>query len=172
MRNVELARLQFWSALILMLMAVVIGAKVLLPEWQTYRQGQTVIAQPNAQAESLYLRDIPLASSKQPGWWQTAVMAPMRQAAQKTQVDINPLTGNPGKFETVKTLPNPFHQVETEVQVSGSYTSLLNFLVTLKRQLPSAEIQTLGLTRITDVAKASQPIWNMKIALKILVVTS
>jgi len=168
MRDPKLARLQFFSGLVFLTLAVWIAAKMLLPQWQTYRQNVSMSksAPASSSSPSGFVNNMPMASTRYGGWWKKEIFQPLEASAQQTKVSLSPLEGDYAHFKVLQDLPDPLRQVSLKVSVKGSYEGLLAFLEALKLQLPSAQISMFHLTKEKDAT------WTLHMGLDVLVATT
>jgi len=168
MRDPKLARLQFFSGLVFLTLAVWIAAKMLLPQWQTYHQNVSMSksAPASSSSPSGFVNKMPMASTRYGEWWKKEIFQPLEASAQQTKVSLLPLGGDYTHFKVLPDLPDPLRQVSVSVSATGSYEGLLAFLEALKSQLPSAKMTLLHLT------KEKEAIWHLDMGLDVLVTTT
>lgn len=144
MRDLGLARRQFFGALILFIGS---GALFFLLFWPQYQLFQTTLSQTQQTflSRSAVLQQLPSLSAHNSVLWDKNIEIPLKKLATTTQTQVVRIQGDPALAKSVTQLSAPIKKIPVTVTVEGYYVSLQTFLDQLVKQYPFMTVRSVEL---------------------------
>lgn len=149
MRDLQLARRQFFTGALFLAVTAVIAGTLLIPQAINY-------AYLGEQKKDLNnhipapLEKLPAISETNTKKWENQIEAPVKQISIQTQVDLVRIQGNPAQSESVEKLPATAKKVSIKITVYGARANLQNFVKTLIKRFPYSHIRSISIESPSD----------------------
>ncbi len=142
MRDIGLARRQFFGGLGILTLSAAIAFAVLLPQYRTYQNYRQMENTPT-QYRPAALQAVPSIVPNQPDSWKKNVLLKFEALGPKTKTVINTVQGDYQKAQPAEVFPDAIKKVPLTIIANGSYKTLQALVAEIPKQFT--------LVRITSV---------------------
>lgn len=147
MRDIRLARRQFFGGLLLSAITLVVGYFVLLPEYKLAGD----LKQQTQHPDPLQLKattQLPVIYSNNPEGWEKTVIAPFYKDSLAAKTLITDIKGDYTAATPVTGLPQAVQKVPITLTLNGSYFSIQTFVTAVSKRLSTSPIRMVELKNV------------------------